>query len=256
MSAKKRLNVLSYGAVTVFCLMLAAPVAQAAPPDVGLVTGLSGELTYWNPKEKQPPAKAQAFLKIRRGDHLKLAGGAVAQLTYFTSGRQETWKGPATLIVGDIESQAAGKMSHSPSLEVKILSSKVAQKMSSAPMAVNRSASQTSGIGQIKGEQLRSSGVIQTMAPRKALPPPPAPRPLAAPDKKAVAEAEKVYQDLKKQAKADDLTPEIYLLSVYADYKLYGKMEQVIAGMLTKRPDDPNLKKLKAWARSQVSRQP
>ena len=109
---------------------------------------------------------------------------------------------------------------------------------------------------QVSEEQLRSTGTIQTMAPKQAPSPPPTPRPLAEQDKKEVAEAEKVYQDLKKQVKANDLTPDIYLVSVYADYGQYGKMVQVIDVMLAQRPDDPNLKKLKAWARAQPSRQP
>jgi hypothetical protein len=223
----------------------------AAAPDVGLVTSLSGEVTYWNPAEKQPPAKAQAFLKVRRGDHFKVPEGAVAQLTYFASGRQETWKGPVRLHVGDSESQPAGNQKPRFAPEVKVLSSKVAKKMVSAPMVVARSGAQTSGVSQVMRET-RSSGVIQTMAPRRAPLAPTPPGPLSPQAQIEVNEAEKVYQDLKKQAKTGDLTPEIYLFSVYAEHGQYAKIEQVIDTLLAKQPGDQTLKELKAWARSQA----
>ena len=93
MSLKKTL--IRLGCLTITMLCLTASLAfGASAPDVGLVTGLSGEVTYANPAEKQIPAPAQAFLKIREGDQFKLAPGALLQLTYFASGRQETWHGP------------------------------------------------------------------------------------------------------------------------------------------------------------------
>lgn len=255
MPAKSTLTLLNCWAI-LMCLGLLAPAAPAAAPDVGLVTGLSGEVTYWHPEEKQPPAQAQTFLKIRQGDHFKLPGGAQVQLTYFASGRQETWKGPVTLQVGDREGRAAGPGPPLSPPEVKILPAKVAKKMVGTPLMVGRSEAQTSGVSLVRGTQARSTGVIQTMAPKPAPAPSPPPRPLSDQDKQAVAEAEKIYQDLKKQAEAGDPTPEIYLLSVYADYGQYSKMEQVVDTLLAQRPQDPNLKKLKAWAQAQASGKP
>lgn len=255
MSAKSTLTMLSSCVIPVFLLIL-APAAQAAAPDVGLVTGLAGEVTYWHPEEKQPPAKAQAFLKIRQGDHFNLPVEAQLQLTYFAGGRQETWKGPVTLEVGDQESRAAGKEPPPSPFAVKVLPAKVAKRMKGAPTVEARPEVQASGVGAVGQQSVRSSGVIQTMAPKKSPAPPPAPGPLSHQDKKEVAEAEKIYQDLKKQAKPGDLTPIIYLLTIYADYGQYHKMERVIDTMLAERPDDPNLKKLKAWARSLASGKP
>ena len=107
MSLKKTL--MRLGCLTITMLCLTASLAfGAGVPDVGLVTGLSGEVTYANPAEKQVPAQAQAFLKIREGDQFKLAPGALLQLTYFASGRQETWHGPVTVAVGDQGGRAAG----------------------------------------------------------------------------------------------------------------------------------------------------
>ena len=46
-------------------------------------------------------------MKIRRDDRLKVDAAGTLQLLYFASGRQETWKGPVTLTVGDRESTPA-----------------------------------------------------------------------------------------------------------------------------------------------------
>ena len=97
------------GCLTIMMLCLTASLSfGAGAPDVGLVTGLSGEVTYANPAENQVPAQAQAFLKIREGDQFKLAPGALLQLTYFASGRQETWHGPVNVAVGGQGGRAAG----------------------------------------------------------------------------------------------------------------------------------------------------
>jgi hypothetical protein len=262
MCAKSRLSMLSCWAIAVF-LLISAPDGWAATTDVGLVTGLSGEVTYWHPEEKHPPTRAQAFLKIRDGDHFQLHAGSQVQLTYFASCRQETWKGPVTLEVGEQESRAMGKEPPPSPLEVKVLMAKVAKRMKGIPTVVSRSEVQATKdsktdrqfwVGQ-KPWRGEYSGTEQVQKLARLKPPPPRSRSLSEQDKKTVAEAQKVYQDLKNQAKADDLTPDIYLLSVYAVYGQYGEMDQLLSLMLYNR-EDPNLRKLKAWARAQASRKP
>ncbi len=251
MSLKKTL--IRLGCLTITMLCLTASLAfGAGAPDVGLVTGLSGEVTYANPAEKQVPAPAQAFLKIREGDQFKLAPGALLQLTYFASGRQETWHGPVNVAVGGQGGRAAGNGA-APSPEVKVLSSKIAKKMAGAALAVSRAGSPDHSVSRPNSEQLQSSGVVRTMAPMRSSAPPAAAGPPPSRDGKALAEAEKTYQDLKRGAQPGDLTPEIYLVGVYADYGQYGKMAGVVDTMLAQRPHDENLRKLQAWARSRAA---
>lgn len=239
------------------CLVIAVTLsvsdipAPAAAPDIGLVTGLSGEVTYRNQAEKQSPAKAQAFLKIRQGDRFQVPEGAGVQLLYFAGGRQETWKGPVTLQIGEAESRPAGGQPPRFPPEVKVLSNKVAQGISGSPVMLARTGTSTRGARQVMRETGRSSGVIQTMAPTNAPSLPPDPVSPQAP--KEVAEAEQLFPNLKQQAQAGDLTPEIYLLSVYAAHRQYQKMEQLIGAMLAKNPEDRHLRELKSWARSQGS---
>jgi len=242
------------GTVLSVLLLASSLVTGAGTPDVGLVTDLAGEVTYSNPGEKQVPAKAQAFLKVREGDRFKIPAGGMVQLTYFVGGRQETWRGPGTVEVGDQASREAGKEPAPATPEVKVLPAKVSKSMAGVAVAVSQAAAKEGGGGPGVGGELRSSGVIQTMGVKKPAPAPAAgARPLCDRDRKEAAAAEKTYQDLKKQAGPDDLTPEIYLLGVYANYGQYDKMAQVIDLMLAQRPKDAQLRKLKAWARAQAS---
>jgi len=78
---------------------------QTLPPDVGIVTQLSGDVTYRNEEYQKTPEKAQAFMKIVQGDYFQLEVKAIVQLVYFRSGRKETWKGPSAFIAGEVQSQ-------------------------------------------------------------------------------------------------------------------------------------------------------
>ncbi len=216
----------------------AAAPAQTASPDVGLVTQLCGAATYWNQDEQKEPAPVRAFMKVRRGDNLKVDAAAALQLLYFASGRQETWKGPVTLMVGDLESTAAGDQKPLPKPEVQLLPTKVTRRLAGASLPLPRSSLFFSGVTQTRGVKTPEPG---TTAPA---------RPLSAADRGKIKEAEKIYQDLRAKAAADDLTPELFFLAVLAEYQQYPRMEKLIDAMREKRPGDAVLNDLKAWVRS------
>jgi hypothetical protein len=216
---------------------VAAP-AQTAPPDVGLVTQLCGTATYSNQDQPKEPAPVQAFMKIRRGDHIKLGEPASLQLLYFASGRQETWQGPATLLIGDLESTAQGHRQPLPQPAVQLLPTKVTRRIAGAPLPLPRSSLFFSGATQTRGVKPPGTGTIA-----------PAP-PLSAADQTKLKDAEKTYRDLRAKAAADDLTPELFFLAVLAEYQQYPRMDQLIDAMQKKRPGDAVLKDLKVWVRS------
>jgi predicted GTPase len=99
------------------------------------------------------------------------------------------------------------------------------------------------------------SGVIQTMGPKCEPAPKPAP-PLSETAQRKIKDAEKLYQDVKQAAAPDDVTPELYLFSVLAEYKQYPQMADLVDAMLQKRPQDAALKDLKTWVRSQAAASP
>jgi hypothetical protein len=239
MMAKSRMKYTGFFCLVVFIAFLTATVAaQTSLPDVGLITKLSGEVVYWNKADNQKPAKVRAFMKVRLGDHLKLPAAATLTLLYFGSGRQETWRGPATLLAGNQESQVLGGKLPAPQPEVKIFPAKATQQMAGAPLRLSPAS-------------LSKSGVIQTMGPRCETAPQAA-APLSSEAQRKIKEAEKVYLDLKKSATADDVTPELYFLGVLAEYNQYPEMIKVVDIMLQKRPGDAALRDLKACVRAQA----
>jgi hypothetical protein len=87
-------------------------------------------------------------------------------------------------------------------------------------------------------------------APEKAA----VPVPLSGEAQRKIKEAEKLYQELKKGAAADDVTPELYLFGVLAEYKQFPEMVKMIDAMLEKRPGDAALKNLKARVQAQATK--
>ena len=229
------------------CLVLlsgAAVKAQSASPDVGLVTGLSGEATYWNAGDQTKPARVVVFMKVRRGDLFKLPAGAQLQILYLAAGRQETWKGPATLTAGEGESLAApGAQPSSP--EVKQLPTRVTRKIGASEMPLPRAS-------------IRHSGVIPTMGAKTATPgdSPQPPGLCGEAARQEVQEARQTYTRLRQQTPAGDLTPELYYLSVLAETGEYPEMGKLIDTLLRQNPGNATLKELQAWARTQSLKKP
>ena len=126
-------------------LLWGAGEVQTSPVDVGLVTKLSGEATYFNQTDQKQPVQVQAFMKIRQGDHFKLPAASLVQLVYFDNGRQETWRGPVTFIAGLGESRAEGEKSPQSQPEVQVLPTKVTKRLMAPGMPLPRSSMRYSG---------------------------------------------------------------------------------------------------------------
>ncbi|MHB8068387.1 MAG: hypothetical protein ACYDIC_10860 [Desulfobaccales bacterium] len=262
-------------AVIALLLFSAAALAQSSSPDVALVTKLSGEATYRNEQEKTP-VKVQAFMKVRQGDYLQMAGEGELQLLYFASGRQETWKGPARLQAGDGASVTPPGGQVTP--EVKLLPASAAKKMAAAPFLLARGGASLaeatmakglaseragatpmmeqappgrSGVTEMQRVSPSRSGAIQTMAPTCPVQPQAAPLTPAA--RKEIQAAKTVYQDLKKKAATGDFTPELYFLGVLAQHRQYQEMDQMLDKILQKNPGDQGFNDLKTWVRAQCN---
>ena len=119
-------------------LMEGSVKAQPLPPDVGIVTQLSGEATYWNEGYQKTPEKVQVFMKIRLGDYFKIAAGGTIQLVYFQNGRQETWKGPVAITVSEVQSRVEGEKGLPGQPEVVILPVETSQGMRRIPVLLRR----------------------------------------------------------------------------------------------------------------------
>jgi hypothetical protein len=209
--------------------------SQNLPSDVGLVTQLSGDITYRNESYQKIPEKAQAFMRIRQGDHFKIRAEAMVQLIYFQSGRKETWKGPAVLIVGDVQSRAKSEKGVQAQPEVTILPTGASQGMRRIPILLRRAGHSPSGSMQVRGVDEGSQKSIM----------------LSKEEQVEIAMAEGNYRSMRSQVGADDITPELYLLGVLADYEKFEEMEKVIREAQKIQPGNEVLKKLKEWVQTQ-----
>jgi len=210
--------------------------AQPLPPDVGIVTQFSGEATYWNEGYQKTPEKAQVFMKIRLGDYFKIAVGGMIQLVYFQNGRQETWKGLVSFIVGDVQSRGEGGRELPGQPEVVILSTEASQGMRRIPVLLRRARLSRSGGGvMLRGTPEASQ---KSIVPTKE-------------ERAEIAMAKEDYQKLRKQAKPNDITPELTLLGVLADYEQYGEMEKIIKDAIKIQPDNQVLRELDEWVKTQ-----
>jgi len=209
--------------------------AQALPPDVGLITRLSGDVTYRNESYQKVPEKAQAFMRIRKGDHFKIPAEAMVQLIYFQSGRKETWKGPVVLVVDDVQSRTKGEKGAQTQPEVTILPTEASQTMRRIPILLRRAGLSRSGTMQVRGMDEGSQESI----------------PLSKDEQVGITMAKENYRSMRSQTEADDITPEMYLLGVLANYDKFEEMEQVIKEAWKIQPGNPVLKKLEEWVRIQ-----
>lgn len=181
-------------------------VAQAV--EVGLVTQVSGRVNLQ--AEKNLPGKLQPFIKLRPGDRLILDESARLQIVYFDGGRQETWQGVGKLKVGEQASTVtAGKLQPAVKELPRILVKQIAK---------------TPGPdGNVKAGMIRMRSI---------------------PGSSSLESVEKTYAELKAQAEASDLNPEIYLLSSYFELQEYDKVESLLSDMSRKSPADMEVKVL------------
>lgn len=165
-------------------LMVLAAGANAQSSDVGLVNQMSGDVSYASQGGDQ--SKAQAFMKVRRGDRFTLSAGAQLRVVYFNGSRQETWKGPASFNAGTQQSEAlSGQVA-----ETTQLPSGVAQKIAQVPNLV-----QIAKLGRSGGIAVRGGGKPGRLSPEQQA---------------EVSQAKATYAQMRQKASPEDITPELY----------------------------------------------
>ena len=222
--------------VTLMLLTDVPAPAQSLPPDVGLITQLSGDVVYCNEGYQMKPAKAKAFMKIRQGDHIKLTGGSMVRLIYFRSGLQETWQGPAAFMVGEERSQERGKKETRVQPEVIVLPAGATKGVLHVPALLRRAGIiGSSGMLVVRGDVECSTKTSTVSAEGRA----------------EIEVAKEVCETLQNSSMADDITLELNLMGVLAKYGQFEEMEKVIQDALKKQPENEILTKLQEWVRKQ-----
>lgn len=212
--------------ISAAALLGVALSAGAQSSVVGLVNQLSGEVPYASQGGAQ--SKAQAFMKVRRGDRFTLPAGAQLRVVYFNGSRQETWKGPASFKAGTQQSEAvSGQVA-----EAIQLPSGVAQKIAQVPNLI-----QIAKLGRSGGIAVRSGG---------------RPGRLSSEEQAEVSQAKATYTQMRQKAPAEDITPELYVYSVLQDHLLYDEMKTVTDEMLKRQPGNPEAQDLAAYVKSRI----
>jgi hypothetical protein len=159
----------------------------------------------------------------------------VVQVVYFQNGRKETWKGPAAFIVGHTQSQSEAEKGIQAQPEVTTLSAEASQGIRRIPVLLRQARLSRLGAMQVRGV---GKSPRKTFVPSKE-------------ERAEIAMAKENYQRLRKQTPPDDITPELNLLGVLADYEQYEEMEKVIKEASKIQPDNDVLKDLGEWAKAQ-----
>lgn len=184
-------------------VLLLPLVGAAADKEAGMLTLAQGTAGYISGQDKEKPVVA--FMKVRTGDQLTLSKDAKLQVVYFENGRQETWTGPAKLAIGTNESK--GLNAANPT-QVKTLPAIVIQQLSRAPAVVSDLKNRTGMI------MVRSLPMVE------------------------LRKLDENYTALRKDASADDVTPELYMLAGLHELKLYRDMKPVLEEMRKRQPNN------------------
>ena len=256
--------------------------AQVRGRDAGLVTKLSGEVTYRTEVSKSQAVRAEPFMKTRQGDRFDLPQDAVVQLVYFQSGRQEIWKGPAAFEVGAGESSATAPHQEVRP-EVTSLPAGSGADLRRIPVLMDNAqryggtrvarieeppaAARMAEKAERSSDSPSSSDRVPSAAPSRAYtrpqtaalpkaaaarPPSPAKRDLGTDAKARMERAKETYRTLRAQSKDDDITPELYLIGALAENQDYGEMESIIQEAMKRQPGNEALGQLREWVRQQA----
>ena len=185
-----------------------------AQADVGLINQLNGNVSYTSGAGK---AQAKAYMKVREGDRFTVPAGAQLRVVYFKSSRQESFSGPAAFTAG--AEQSSVQSGAQP--QVSTLPAGVSQKIAQTPELI-----QIAKLGRSGGVAVRGVNGSQRLTPQQQA---------------EVRQARQTYDQLRKGAASDDITPELYLYSVLQDHLLYDDMKQVVAEMQKRKPSDPDV---------------
>lgn len=191
---------------------LALAAGIAAAADAALAISVQGRVTRLG---EATPGAIEALVRLREGDRLALEPGSRLRLVYFDNGRQETWSGPGRLEVTTREGRPDGL---------------AAAETRSLSMAAARQIARTPDAGD----------------PRPA-------RTRAVPTPDALGRLDEAYRSLRaSRADADDLSPEIYLLSGLFELREFDRVERAMADLQQERRGNPEAGLLVALYRKAV----
>lgn len=207
-----KINSLKLGIAFLVAMLSGVSIAQDAGGDVGLVNSLQGDVSYQG--KEGPARKAQPYMRLRHGDKVTLSSGASIKISYTTASRQESWTGPGSFVA----TSGGGELLKGNKPEVSQLPAAVPQKLARVSELMN-----TSRVG---GLVVRS-----VKAP-------------SASSKEEVAEAVAAYESMRASAAPSDVTPELFLYSVFQEHGMVDDLKIVARQMIQRQPENPEIQQL------------
>lgn len=212
--------------------------ALAVQSSSGMVTHISGAVSYTS-QDNQTPASLGPFMKLYDGDRVILEQGARLQLIFFTSGRKETWDGPADFFIGQSESRTQKEKGVPP--KVSSLPDVVTKEVRRIAKIVDPSRMQKTGAKIVRGtpDDDKSEEPLPSVE-------------LDESEERELNLARNTYKTLVKDTSANDITPELFLFSVLADFDQFSEMKELIDLMKKKQPGNPTINQLNEWMEDQM----
>ena len=193
-----------------FLMLLAASVSAFAQKDAALVTTLSGDATYQAAGTAAAPV--QSFMKLREGDRTEVRANAKLQLVYLETGEVEQWEGPAGFTVG---AQRTLIITSGTPLTRKLPVSMV-ERLARTPAVMN---------------DIRNRSGVSVM--RNVRPPNP-----------KVTAARAAHAQARQLLPPDDISPELHLLVVLYEERLFDQANEVLQDMQRRAPDDTGVREV------------
>jgi hypothetical protein len=174
-------------------------LGRAATEDVALVTAVTGSVQRLGGNSQ---GVLEPFVRLKQGDVLRLEGKASVRLIFFESRREESWQGEGRIEIGSTRGQASGLAEP----HVRILPEPVARQIAKTPSPDNpvRAAA-----GRMRSIEMGEGGL---------------------------AKLNSAYSRLRKDAAADDINPEIFLLAGLFELREFGRVEQTLKELSDSRP--------------------
>ena len=191
---------------------LSGPAHSQDAADVALVNAMQGDISYQS-KDGQT-RKAQPYMRLRHGDKITLPAAASMRVSYTTANRQESWAGPGVFVA----TSSGGELLKGNKPEVVQLPAAVPQKLARVNELMN-----TSRVGGL---------VVRSLSGGKPA------------SNEELMEAMTTYESMRASAPPSDVTPELFLYSVFQEHGMIDDLKVVARQMLMRQPDNPEIQRL------------
>lgn len=188
----------SFFGMVIALVWIACGSTAVAAEGVALITALEGKVSRVANNGRNA---VQAFEKLRPGDLLALEDNASVRIVFFSSQRQESWQGVGRVEIGSDRARGAGLSEP----EVKVLPEIMVRQIAKTPSFDSH--------GRAGAVRLRS---------------------ISTPE--AIAKLDSNYKQLRANTAAEDINPEIFLLSGLLELRQLDRIEGVLSDLKTSHP--------------------